>query len=116
LRSSHHAEERQSLLMEIETMKNTYPKQEGFQKRVYFARNALIQYAIDSHYDIFTRAFDDCFENFDGDAVVFALAERAKKDARNGDNLLLKGMKKVFGNNPDSWGQKDAKEQLSVFA
>jgi len=60
-------------------MKNPYPKQAGFQKRVNFARNALIRYAIDSHYEIFTRAFDDCFEIFDGDAVVFALAERAKK-------------------------------------
>ena len=61
-------------------MKNPYPKESGFQKRMNYAKRALIRYGDDSNYDIFTRAFDDCFENHDGEAVVFALMKAAKKE------------------------------------
>ncbi|CCV16365.1 hypothetical protein [Mesorhizobium sp. STM 4661] len=34
-----------------------------------------------------TRAFDNCFENYDGDEVATAILRRSRKNARLGSNL-----------------------------
>jgi hypothetical protein len=78
-------------------MKNPYPQQPGFKKRVAYVKAALIRYAHDSSYHIFTRAFDDCFENYDGDAVVFALGDRAKKMLKMAIAGFLRVCKKCLG-------------------
>jgi hypothetical protein len=51
-------------------MSNPYPTQPGFGFRVYRAGRRIREYASTSgtRY-LYTRAFDDCFENFDGLAV-----------------------------------------------
>jgi hypothetical protein len=54
-------------------MKNPYPTFSGFGLRVANAKKAIKRLGLDPHAEIYTRAFDNCFENFDGDAVVFAL-------------------------------------------
>jgi hypothetical protein len=91
-------------------MKNPYPTRPGFGLRVAHAKKAIKRLAIDSCVNIFTQGFDNCFENFDGDAVVWALMMSAKTD-----HLLMSGINRMFGGNPEYWqaiaGTKPDKEQ-----
>ena len=64
------------------TTKNPYPRRQGFALRVANAKRALRRLGRDCLADIYTRGFDNCFEMFDGDAVVWALM----REAMNGDD------------------------------
>ena len=57
--------------------KNPYPRRQGFSLRVANAKRALRRLGRDCLADIYTRGFDNCFEMFDGDAVVWALMREA---------------------------------------
>jgi len=97
-------------------MKNPYPKESGFQKRMNYAKRALIRYGDDSSYDIFTRAFDECFENHDGEAVVFALMKAAKKERQEGRSQLHEGIQKYFGGRgPELWEEVFQNGQQALF-
>ena len=61
---------------------NPYPKQPGFGRRVAHAKLALKQLARKpwSRSLVSCRDFDNCFENGDGTAVVWALMQAARTD------------------------------------
>lgn len=78
---------------------NPYPKNPGFGLRVHHAETAIRKLANDASLDIYTRGFDNCFENGYGDAVVFALmhkalAERSQHPARH--SQLAEGIGYLF--------------------
>lgn len=52
-------------------------------------QRALSRLGVDCTANIFTRGFDNCFEMYDGDAVVWALMHAAL----NGDDILAAGIK-----------------------
>lgn len=80
-------------------MNNPYPRYKGFSARVAYAECRLTKLSQDPHCLIFTRAFDNCFENGDGDAVVFALMQKSAQNP-----LLLKGIEQLQdGKVPPSW-------------
>lgn len=56
---------------------NPYPKNPGFGLRVHHTEKALRKLAAEPWANIYSRGFDNCFENGDGDAVVFALMHKA---------------------------------------
>lgn len=51
---------------------NPYPRHSGFSRRVQIAEAALRKRG-KGDTNIFTRAFDNCFEMYDGSAVVWAM-------------------------------------------
>ena len=87
-------------------MKNPYPTQKGFGLRVAYARRALIEYACgndtitdrttgEEYSRINSRAMDNCFENHDGDAVVWALMHAALQEPdRYRQSLMTEGIRK----------------------
>lgn len=78
-------------------IENPYPKQPGFDVRVMRAETAIKQLAHDPHADIYTRSFDNCFEMYDGDAVVFALMHKAYAEPdRIGRSDLTNGIRQMF--------------------
>ena len=58
---------------------NPYPRLRGMHKRVSYAVSRLKQLCDrwDARYRISTRGFDNCFEEQDGDAVVWQIMHRA---------------------------------------
>ncbi|MBL4877079.1 MAG: hypothetical protein JKY10_11380 [Cohaesibacteraceae bacterium] len=75
---------------------NPYTTHKGFGLRVYRAEHMLRQHALKLDHDIHTRTFDNCFEMFDGDAVVFALMDKAKSElAQTGSSTLAAGINRV---------------------
>lgn len=80
--------------------KNPYPTQKGFGIRVAKAKMALEAFGRDERRRPYCRAFDDCFENHDGDAVVWALMDKCKRGNAN----LTEGIRRMFGgNDPKDW-------------
>lgn len=78
--------------------KNPYQKHKGFGLRVHRAESMLRRYGHDFDYDLHTRGFDNCFEMFDGDAVVFALMHKAYAEPdKHGQTLLTNGIQRMFG-------------------
>lgn len=73
--------------------RNPYATRPGFGFRVANAKRALRRLGADCTIDIFTRGFDNCFEMYDGKAVVWALMHAAL----NGDELLVAGIKAAGG-------------------
>ena len=63
---------------------NPYPRKSGFGLRVHYARQALEVFGRDVNAPPYSRAFENCFEMFDGDAVVWALMHSAIVN-NNGD-------------------------------
>ena len=60
---------------------NPYPTQPGFSKRVAKAIAGFRRFSADGDLrKLHTRSFDDCFDNFDGKALVWALMEAAVTD------------------------------------
>jgi len=57
--------------------KNPYQTREGFGRRVAYTRKALLKLSADPLARIYTRKFDNCFEMYDGSAVVWALVREA---------------------------------------
>jgi len=78
----------------INAQRNPYPTRKGFGLRVANAAKSIRKLGIDCDADIYTRGFDSCFENFDGDAVVWALMDKAV----NGDINLEIGIKRMSNN------------------
>jgi hypothetical protein len=73
---------------------NPYPTRIGFGLRYFRAAQALRRYgqgwsAQDA--GMYTRAFDSCFENFDGDALVWRLMDRARVDEDLARGIRLMG-------------------------
>ncbi|WP_317960426.1 hypothetical protein [Phaeobacter inhibens] len=61
------------------------------------AAQALRNLGRDPYADIYTRSFDTCFEMYDGDAVVWALMDKALKEPdRHGQTLLTQGIQRMF--------------------
>jgi hypothetical protein len=78
-------------------MQNPYPIHPGFGFRVMNAAKALRKYGENPNYRLFTRSFDNCFENYDGDAVIFALMAKAIKEKTAGQPALHEGIKRAYG-------------------
>jgi hypothetical protein len=87
---------------------NPYPKQPGFGRRVAYAKRALKQLARKpwSRLPVPSRAFDNCFENGDGTAVVWTLMQAARTDPEleqgiiwldGGRGHLLKEWQRIYG-------------------
>ena len=94
--------------------KNPYPTEEGFGLRVYRAEKAIRKLALDPFANIYTRGFDNCFEMGDGDAVVWALIDKAVQEPDiQGKNPLTKGIQEMFSTSLD--GQKYPKLWLEVY-
>ncbi len=100
-------------------MKNPYFQGRGFGLRRNYAEITFRRYGADVTYPIFTRTFDNCFENHDGDAVVFALMNKAEEElASTGHSSLMEGIKRMFGGEiPARWQQIARPEtgQTSLF-
>ena len=80
-------------------MNNPYPRLPDFSNRVAYAERRLCQLAQDPHCLIFSRAFDNCFEEGDGEAVVFALMDKTTRNP-----LLIKGIQQAHhGEVPQRW-------------
>lgn len=85
---------------------NPYAQQSGFGLRVQYASKCLLirgtlphEQRGEYHYDkCASRQFDNCFENNDGDAVVFALMEKAEQLPQ-----LANGIKSLGGSLWDDW-------------
>lgn len=78
---------------------NPYKKHPGFGFRVHNAERAIRKLAEEPWTNIYTRGFDNCFENGDGDAVVFALMHKAyheRAEDRNGYSQLAEGIGYMF--------------------
>ena len=76
---------------------NPYPTYSGFGLRVHRAGNAIKKLALDPFADIYTRGFDNCFEMYDGSAVVWALMDKAIKEPDcYGQSLLTEGIQRMF--------------------
>jgi hypothetical protein len=82
----HHHQKRGEAMTTTE--KNPYQRRAGFGLRVTRAKVALRRLGADCLAPIYTRGFDDCFEMYDGDAVVWALMH----EAIGGDVLLERGI------------------------
>jgi hypothetical protein len=63
--------------------KNPYPTEPGFGLRFHHAKTALEKYGRDYARPPYSRGFDNCFENHDGDAVVWALMHDAVADPKS---------------------------------
>lgn len=68
-----------------ERRENPYPRHRGFGLRYQNAKRALERFGRDQGRSPDSRAFDRCFENSDGDAVVWALMH----DALTTNNTVL---------------------------
>jgi len=89
---------------------NPYMTYKGFGLRVYRAEKMLRRFAVEFGYDIRTRSFENCFEMYDGDAVTFALMDKAKAELhQSGHSTLADGIRKLFPRSicdsgfPDDW-------------
>ena len=80
-------------------MSNIYPTLPGFGFRVHHARSALKKFALEYNKRPDSRGFDNCFENGDGDAVVWQLM----RDVINGHDLLEKGIRRIGGTMFADW-------------
>lgn len=102
---------------------NPYPTRSGFGLRVHRAETAIRKLARDPYADIFTRVFDNCFEMYDGDAVVWALMDKATKEPDcAGKSELTLGIQEMFKSTlkgqkyPDLWRKiYFDTEQLNLF-
>lgn len=69
-------------------MKNPYKKQPGFNNRVNYAARWLLTHYL--HKKPTTRGFDNCFENNDGDAVMWQLVWRSRQANSDLFHALIK--------------------------
>lgn len=85
-------------------MNNPYPKYAGFTGRVRHAQKVFEKIGADPYIEreglTNCRRFDNCFENGDGNAVVFALMTKATADT---SGMLYNGIKTVFNGIPKLW-------------
>jgi hypothetical protein len=74
---------------------NPYPKRKGFGFRYLRAKALLERYGRNCLARPCCRSFDNCFENFDGDAVVWALMRAAVRNEAAGDPCLGEGIRRL---------------------
>lgn len=102
-------------------MSNPFPTRTGFGLRVFYAvnairelgRNPLSAPAYDRVHN--NRRFDNCFESYDGDAVVYAIMAKVHEE---GDRQLAKGIKLMGEHLWQDWDKhyrQSKKRQLSLF-
>ncbi|QDS92487.1 hypothetical protein FF011L_12300 [Roseimaritima multifibrata] len=98
--------------MTIYKPKNPYPTLPGFGLRVHHAAKSIRKLADEPWANIYTRGFDNCFEQGDGDAVVFALMHKAYAERSEnccGRSQLAEGIAVMFRGRlsldgfPQSW-------------
>ena len=84
---------------------NPNPKHKGFGFRYLRAKTLLERYGRDCLARPYSRSFDNCFENCDGDAVVWALMRTATRNEAVGDPYLAEGIRRTTGKNvwPPDW-------------
>lgn len=91
-----------------------YPANSGFGLRVHHAEKAIRKLGDDTWANIYTRGFDNCFENGDGDAVVWALIHKAVQEPDDfNKSQLTRGIQAMFSSTLD--GQKYPKKWLDVY-
>jgi hypothetical protein len=76
--------------------KNPYPTCKGFGLRFFHAAACIRRYGrgwSQEEAGMYTRAFDNCFENFDGDAVVWQIVRDAQTDDDLARRIRLMGEK-----------------------
>ena len=93
--------------------KNPYPTRKGFGLRLYHAAKAIRKLGRDPYADIYTRGFDNCFENNDGSAVVWALMHEATQEPDD-DNPLTRGIQTMKTLAPPIWGRGDFFASLKI--
>ncbi len=74
-------------------MENPYKTYPGFGLRVHHAQRIILKLGRDRYAEYSERTLDNCFEYYDGSAVVFALMYEAK----NGNEILLQGIRNMGG-------------------
>jgi len=85
---------------------NPYKTHKGFGLRVHRAETAIRKLGLDKYADVHTRGFDNCFEMYDGSAVVFALMAKAKLEPdQYGQSPLTQGIQNMFSTSLDENGQ-----------
>jgi len=90
---------------------NPYLTRPGFGLRYSRAKAALEIFGQDEFSRPYSRAFDNCFEMFDGDAVVWALMHDA---TANNNDELAEGIRRM---GKDVWSQwLEVYEQRGIFA
>jgi len=94
---------------------NPYPKRPGFPQRVARAIHAIAQFGRGKTYSaagMDSRGFDSCFENCDGDAVVWQIMHNA---CTNPD--LERGIRRMGANVWPQWEAiYKAKTEADLFA
>ena len=83
--------------------RNPYPKREGFGFRYLRAKTAWEKFGRDWQARPYCRSFDNCFEMFDGSAIVWALMHTAIRDAARGDDHLKRGIENMGANVWQDW-------------
>jgi len=74
---------------------NPYPKRRGFGFRYLRAKALLERYGRDCLAQPYSRSFDNCFEMYDGDAIVWALMRTALRNEASGDPSLAQGIRRL---------------------
>lgn len=74
---------------------NPYPTQPGFGLRVRHSKTAIEKFGRDYLKRPYSRGFDNCFEMFDGNAVVWALMSEA---VPNPNSDLAEGIRRMGKN------------------
>ena len=78
------------------TSRNPYPTKPGFGLRVARLTRALKHYGMgwsEEDAGMYSRTFDNCLENYDGDAVVWAVMDKAMRDEDIARGIRLMGEK-----------------------
>jgi hypothetical protein len=70
---------------------NPYTKRAGFSRRFAYAKRRLEAFGRDCFKRPYSRGFDNCFEMFDGEAIVWALMHHAI----NGNVDLMMGIRNM---------------------
>ena len=83
--------------------RNPYPKHHGFGFRYLRAKTALETFGRDRQARPYSRSFDNCFEMYDGTAVVWALMHTAIRNAARGDSFLKRGIENMGANVWRDW-------------
>ncbi len=75
--------------------RNPYPKCDGFGFRLLRAKTALEKFGRNCCAEPYSRSFDNCFEMYDGKAIVRALVERALRNEAEGNLALKRGIENM---------------------
>lgn len=82
--------------------RNPYPRQDDFGLRFLRAKALLERFGRDCFKAPYSPSFDNCFEMFDGKAVVWALMDAALRNEANGEPHLAQGIRSM---GPNVWAK-----------